>query len=60
MLTKEGVNNYGHQFWILEVPEEHCNPGLEITIHTTPKGINIGDGVITWDELDSARKELDT
>ncbi|MCP5007439.1 MAG: hypothetical protein GY941_26405 [Planctomycetes bacterium] len=59
MLTKEETNDYGHQFWKLEVPEEHCEPGLEITIHTTSQGLSIGDGVISWDELESAKKELE-
>ena len=58
MLTKEESNDYGQQFWKLSVPDEHCEPGLEVTILTTSEGINIGGETISWDELEIAKKEL--
>jgi hypothetical protein len=57
MLKKEGEAN-PIQFWTLHVPEEHCNPGLEVTIMTTQNGLVIGGGIITWEELETAKRAI--
>lgn len=40
-----------HSTWTLHVPKEHCEPGLEINISETDKGLKIGDGTIPWSEF---------
>jgi hypothetical protein len=56
MIAKSGVNGYGEQHWTLHVPEEHCAGGLEVGVVATAKGLVVGDGVISWDELDAGRQ----
>lgn len=58
MLEKRGTNDAGWQFWRIAVPVEHAPGGLEIGIHTDHHGLAIGDGHITWDEIDEARALL--
>ena len=56
MLKKGGKNGYDWQSWKLTVPDEHCAPGLEIGVVADADGLSIGDGTITWEELDKAKK----
>jgi len=58
VIIKRGVNGFDQQCWTLEVPEEHCSPGLEVAILVTSQGISIGDGIISWDEISKAREAL--
>jgi len=57
-LTKGGTNGAGWQFWKVLIPEELATGGLEVSLNTDKDGLNVGGGVITWDELDEARKAL--
>jgi hypothetical protein len=56
MITRSGVNGYGEHHWTLHVPEERCVVGLEVGVIATAKGLVVGDGVISWDELDVGRQ----
>lgn len=51
------TNNAGETIWTLLVPEEHCASGLEINTIATESGIRIGDQLISWGDLEKARKE---
>jgi len=55
-IIKDGVNNKGQQHWKLYVPDKHCKAGLEVTISETDKGIDIGDGLIPYDEIKKIKK----
>lgn len=56
MITKEGFNSKGQTNWMLHVPEEHCKPGLKVSIFSNAKGLVIGGSVITWSELEVAKE----
>jgi hypothetical protein len=56
MLIKGGKNGYDNQSWKLTVPDEHCTPGLEVGVVADAGGLSIGDGRITWEELEKAKK----
>ena len=56
MSAKSGVNGYGEQHWTLHVPAEHCAPGLEVGVVATAKGLVVGDGVISWADIELARE----
>ena len=55
MLQKDGMNSNNQQFWKLTVPDEHCQPGLEVQIIATESGIEIGGQLIDWGQLEAAR-----
>ena len=57
MIVISGVNGYGEQHWTLHIPDEHCAPGLEVGVVATAKGLVVGDGVISWADIDSAREK---
>lgn len=50
-LEKDEKDGYGQQNWTLYVPDEHCQPGLEIGIVATGDGLKIAGELIPWDEL---------
>ncbi len=53
-MKQDGISSKGETSWLLEVPAEHCRPGLEVRVHATAEGLQIGDRVITWPELENA------
>ena len=57
MIAKAGINGYGEQHWTLHVPKEHCAPGLEVGVVATSKGLVVGDGIISWEDIDNAREK---
>jgi hypothetical protein len=58
MLIEWGLNGYGETHWATEIPAEHCSPGLEVGIIAKQKGIQVGNDLITWEEIDKAREFL--
>lgn len=58
MLRTDGTNTAGWTFWKLTIPDEAPKAGLEVGVHTDVHGLCIGDGHITWDDLDAARARL--
>lgn len=58
MLKKDGRDQINRQHWTLFVPDEHCNPGLEVGIVATKEGIEVGGELIDWEELASAKESV--
>lgn len=58
MIKQAGVNGYNETHWTLHVPDEHCQPGLEVGIICVEKGIRIGGDLIPWGQIDEARSRV--
>ncbi len=59
MIEKGHYRNGAEEtFWKLSVPEEHVPGGFEVSIKATAEGIEIGDGLIPWADIDAARAAL--
>jgi len=56
MLKWNGMNSIGETFWTLIIPGKHIIEGLEIAVVVCDDGLHIGDGVISWGELEHARE----
>jgi len=57
MLKKVGINGEGETHWVFKIPEERLVPGIEIGIKATEVGLEIGDSVIDWGDLNQAMME---
>ena len=57
MITKEGFNNQNEHIWKLYVPDDFCVSGLEVGIYATTDGLMIGGDLISWGELEVAKRE---
>lgn len=55
MITRDGMNSLKETHMTLHVPEENCNPGLEVKIIIGASGITIGGEIIKWNELEVAK-----
>jgi len=55
-----GIGGLGNTFWKLMLTRKTMGTSgdLEVGIKADETGLEIGDGVITWEELEQARKEL--
>lgn len=60
MIKQSGVNGYKETHWTLRVPDEHCQPGLEVGIVAGEKGLRLGGHLIAWEAIDAARVLLAT
>lgn len=50
------TNHYGETFWRTTIPEEFTVGTVEMNIRATKEGIEVGNGVIPWREIDDARE----
>jgi hypothetical protein len=57
MLTYEGVNGAGQKHWKLHVPDDVACPGLEVGIFSTSTGLMIGGNLISWSDLEAAKRQ---
>lgn len=56
-MMRKAHNTVGETFWTLALPNE-AGPGVEMGIRATVHGLHVGHEVLTWDEIDEARKAL--
>lgn len=63
-LSGGGINGNGATFWNLDIDTRHDGRGvgglrLSVDIHTQTDGLSVAGELITWDDLDNARKEAE-